>query len=129
MRLNCAYILALFSFGQIAHAQENAAPQSSTILADRYQIIQSELAAKWTFRLDRICGSVSQLVSTKDESLGWQAMPIDKLPPCQPNGRPSYQLFTSGLAVRHTFLMNTSTGKTWTLVDRSGEATWSEFER
>jgi len=57
-------------------------PHSSSTLAPnaRYEIVQSHLAAKWTFRLDRVCGFVSQLVKTRDGGAAWEAMPIQKLP-------------------------------------------------
>jgi hypothetical protein len=79
----------------------------------RYEIIQSTLAARWTFRLDKVCGNVGQMVKTKADGITWEPMVIVSLPNCQPDGKNRYQLFTSGLAARHTFLLNTATGKTW----------------
>ena len=40
-------------------------------------------------------------------------MKIHSLPKCISDGKIRYQLFTSGLAARHTFLINTETGKSW----------------
>ena len=123
-----AIIVCLMPFPALA-VQESASPQSTAISnGDRYQIVQSELAAKWTFRLDRVCGSVGQLVTTADSGIAWQRMDIEALPACVLDGKPHYQLFTSGLAARHTFLMNTATGKTWVLLsDKEGGALWSTF--
>jgi hypothetical protein len=83
----------------------------------RYEIVQSELAAKWTFRLDRFTGHVSQLVQSEDHETSWVQMQVFGL--AQPNSIPArdhYQIFTSGLAAKHTFLIDTNSGKTWLLV-------------
>ena len=100
-----------------ALAADNQSPVSTTgNSSDRYEIIQSELAAKNTFRVDRFCGSVSELV-VDDQGLNhWQNMPIDAKPACMADCRPHYQLFTSGLAIKFSFLMNTASGMTWLLV-------------
>jgi hypothetical protein len=79
----------------------------------RYEIVQSTLAARWTFRVDRVCGTIGQLVSTANDGVTWEQMLVLGLPKCTPDGKVRYQLFTSGLAARHTFLMNTESGRTW----------------
>jgi hypothetical protein len=117
-------------------AQEMPIPphSSSTLAANaRYEIVQSHLAAKWTFRLDRVCGFVSQLVKTRDGGAAWEAMPIESLPNCVDDSARHYQLFSSSLAARHTFLMNTDTGASWVVVtqinrDKSESAKWQRFE-
>jgi hypothetical protein len=127
-------ILAVLSIP--ARGQEMPIPphSSSTISPSaRYQIVQSHLAAKWTFRLDRTCGFVSQLAQTRAGGTAWEAMPIEKLPNCVDDGARHYQLFSSSLAARHTFLMNTDTGASWVLVthinrDKSESAVWQRFE-
>ena len=116
-------------------AQEMPVPphSSSTISPSaRYEIVQSHLAAKWTFRLDRVCGFVSQLVGTRDGGTAWEAMPIEKHPNCVGDSASHYQLFSSSLAARHTFLMNTDTGTSWVLTtrvnrDKSESALWQLF--
>jgi hypothetical protein len=55
------------------------------------------------------------------------------LPKCNADGKVRYQLFTSGLAARHTLLMNTDTGKTWQIQsskDKDGSefTAWVPFE-
>lgn len=88
---------------------------SSTTLGSqsRYEIVQSTLAARWTFRLDKVCGNIGQLVTSKNDGVTWQSMLVVGLPKCQSDSKIRYQLFTSGLAARHTFLLNTENGKTW----------------
>lgn len=81
----------------------------------RFEIIQSELAAKWTFRLDRFSGQVSQLVKTKDDQTAWEEMAVaSRLSVSQPT-RARFQLFSSGIAARWTFLIDTDTGRAWQL--------------
>jgi hypothetical protein len=82
----------------------------------RYEVVQSTLAARWTFRLDKYTGRVWQLVRTKDDDSTWEEMRVFDRPPVPNPSRARFQLFTSGLAARHTFLFDTDTGKTWLVV-------------
>lgn len=82
----------------------------------RFEVLQSTLAARWTFRLDRFTGRVWQLVKTKDDDNMWEEMKVFERPQVQPASRPRFQLFASGLAARHTFLLDGDTGKTWLVV-------------
>ena len=85
----------------------------------RYEIVQSPLAVRWTFRLDKFTGEVAQIVETSSGGLAWEAMPrsahtaADTRRPNEPN----YQLFISGAAARLTFLVNVNTGATWQLLE------------
>jgi len=100
----------------------NVHQQTTTPANARYEIVQSELAAKLTFRLDRFTGQVRQLVHTKDDSNTWQMTTvIGGLPGITSAPRARFQIFTSGLAARHTFLIDTDTGKTWTLLTLKGK--------
>ena len=82
----------------------------------RFEIIQSELAAKWTFRLDRTTGQVFQLVKTKGDDFTWEEMEVAGRSVGSQPAQPRFQIFTSGLAARFTFLIDTNIGKTWQLV-------------
>jgi hypothetical protein len=102
-----------------ATAQEYPSPphqQTSPNPGARFEILQSPLAAKWTFRLDRYTGHVWQLVRTKDDNNTWEEMLVRELQKVQSPARPRFQLFTSGLAARHTFLLDSDTGRTWLVV-------------
>ena len=96
--------------------QATAAPPES-----RYEIIQSSIAARVTVRLDRFTGQASVLQSRRDSTTGWDDIPrlptteADARVPCRAN----YQIFTSGLALRFTFLINVNTGATWQLTEDS----------
>ncbi|WP_343725756.1 hypothetical protein [Herbaspirillum huttiense] len=81
----------------------------------RYEIVQSPMAARWTFKLDRYTGTVWQLVTTSDNDLTWEGMLIVQSPIVTSPSKPRFQLFTSGIAARHTFLLDTETGRTWQL--------------
>jgi hypothetical protein len=106
--------------------QRTAVPSNA-----RYEIVQSEIAAKWTFRLDRFSGHVSQLVQTKAGESSWEVMPVIALPTLTTSQatRPRFQIFTSGLAAKFTFLIDTDTGKTWQLTTtKSKTPSGEEFE-
>jgi hypothetical protein len=109
--------LFLFAFASLACMAQPRDPvsHSSSSLGGqaRYEMVQSALAARWTFRLDRVCGNISQVVLTQSESMTFETMLVLGLPKCVPDGKIRYQLFTSGLAARHTYLLNTESGKAW----------------
>jgi hypothetical protein len=112
------FTLAFIAFSGGAFAQEPATPshqQTSPLPNSRFEVIQSPLAAKWTFRLDRYSGRIWQLVRTKDGDNMWEEMPVIGRPNLTTGPKPRFQMFTSGLAARHTFLIDADTGKTWLL--------------
>jgi hypothetical protein len=112
------YLVGLALCGHVIVAQQISDFQQMTSSPPnaRFQIVQSELAAKWTFRLDRYTGQVDQLVHTKQGDNAWESMPVQGLPAFLSPAKAHFQLFTSGIAAMHTFLLDTDTGKTWTLV-------------
>ncbi|MBF0631963.1 MAG: hypothetical protein HQL89_13360 [Magnetococcales bacterium] len=114
---------AIACFAWSGHVQANDFPSSShqftsPPLEARFEILQSQLAARWTFRLDRYSGRIWQLVITSDGDSTWEEMPVMGLPKGQATALPHFQIFTSGLAARHTFLIDNDTGKTWVLISR-----------
>jgi hypothetical protein len=95
----------------------------------RFEIVQSTLAAKATFRLDRHTGRVWELAKTKDDDTVWQETRVYDRPQIQASARPRFQVFTSGLALRHTFMIDGDTGKTWLLVTgKEKDKDGTEFE-
>ncbi len=91
--------------------------------------MQSTLAARLTFRLDRFTGRVWEFVKTKDDDNAWQETLVIERPQVAAPKRARFQIFTSGLAVRHTFLLDTDTGKSWVLViGKTKESDGSETE-
>ena len=117
------WIAVLFSFTASLYSQDFPSPahqQTSSIPGARFEIVQSPLAAKWSFRLDRHSGHIWQLVSTAEGGNDWNEMLVIDLPPLKPPTHPRFQIFTSGLAARHTFLLDTESGKTWVIVSSKG---------
>lgn len=115
----CLLIICTGLFTLRVSAQDCPSPasqQTSSIAGGRYEILQSPLVAKWTFRLDKYAGRVWQLVKTKEDDTAWEEMPLYSPITVSAPNRPRFQLFTSGLAARHTFLIDTESGKTWILV-------------
>lgn len=106
----------------------------------RFEIVQSELTAKWTFRLDRFTGHVCQLVSINSDAkegetvtpagnVTWQDMPVIGIGLLEKPTRAHFQVFTSGIAAIHTYLIDTDTGKTWVLVkDQKKRDDGTEYE-
>src|SRR5437879_2231323 len=95
--------MAFWAPTQAQDSPNNIHQQTSAPANARYEIVQSELAAKLTFRLDRFTGHISQLVHTKNDNDSWEATPVVGLPTVSSPSRPRFHIFTSGLAGRHTF--------------------------
>jgi len=114
MRKMIFVVFLMLSKSLFAQSKDANIHASTTVgTQSRYEIIQSTLAARWTFRLDKVCGNIGQLVATKNDGVTWESMIIMGLPKCLSDGKIRYQLFTSGLSARHTYLLNTESGKTW----------------
>ncbi len=128
-------VLLILVSASSAYAQsaDPSPSQTSAPATSRFEIIQSPLAAKWTFLLDKYTGRVQQLVKTKDDGTAWESMLVIGLPKAALDPKVRYQIFTSGLAARHTFLLNVDTGQSWVLTtfkdEKSGDVTgWSPFD-
>ena len=107
----------------MARAQPPAPHVMTTPAADaRYEILQSSLSDRWTFRLDRYCGRISRLVETPEKNHTWEEMDVKALPNCNISPRPHFQIFLSSLAARFTFLIDTESGETWKLLTSTDEA-------
>jgi hypothetical protein len=115
-----------------ARAQELGASASSPAIASqktdvpadaRFEIIQTNSNIRATLRLDKYTGTVYELVKNKDlvkakdEEYVWSVTrrlqhPLDKT---DSNATVNYQITTSAVGVRYTFLININTGATWKL--------------
>jgi hypothetical protein len=115
-RFGFAVALLALSCSALTLAQDNpnnVHQQTSTPPNARFEIVQSELVVRLTFRLDRFTGHVSQLVHTKEDAVAWQDTRVIQLPIVSSPSHARFQIFTSGIAGRHTFLIDTETGRTW----------------
>jgi hypothetical protein len=92
--------------------------QKTSLLGGRWEFFMSEIAARGTYKIDKYTGRVYVMVLDKeDESLTWQFVDKEKNnKDIQKQGLINYQLFSSGIAMRHTYLLNTNTGLVWQLV-------------
>ena len=111
-----ATLVGGLSTAALAQQPSNPHHQTTAPPGARFEILQSQLAARLTFRLDRFTGHVAQLVRTKEDDHAWEGMQVVGLPSIPNPARARFQLFTSGLAVRHRFLIDTDTGKSWVVV-------------
>jgi hypothetical protein len=112
--LLCLILLPLRAFGQ-DDPHPAATRETEASSTSRFRIIQSDLAVRITFRLDRYTGAVSQIVKDNSGSTAWQAMDILPRPSVKLPDHPRFQIFTSGMAVKFTFLLDNDTGTTWQL--------------
>lgn len=110
-------VAAALLFVRLCLAEQAAPPHQSTTLPQgaRFEIVQSSIAARWTFRLDRYSGRIWQLVKTQDDENAWEETAVAAFIPIVNGSRARFQVFSSGLAARHTFLIDSDTGRTWVL--------------
>ena len=122
-------MLQNLSFAQISTEQQikSAIPSNA-----RYEIVQSSLMRKATFKLDKYKGFVYQMVSTKSGGITWEMMVrLDHPSDTILDGKTvNYQLFLSGMVMKDTFLINIRTGATWIILEdsESGVLFWSPVE-
>ncbi len=124
--VGCATIFSLVCLAASsvrAQSEPAVVHVSTTVPSDaRFEIVQSSIAVKGTWKVDRFAGDVYQMVrfTNREGVSGWSSIrrgshPLDKVRP----GTVNYQLFSSGIAMRSTYLMNVNTGATWMLVEGS----------
>ncbi len=98
----------------VGHAQLTSVPVNSN-----YAIIQSEIKASMTFRLNKHTGEVLIML---DSGRGpyWEKIRREKHPQdVRARGGVNYQIFTSGLNAEMIFLLNVNSGATWQLSENS----------
>jgi hypothetical protein len=108
----------------VAQELPNNVHARTTAAADaRFQVVQSQIAVRWTFLVDTWDGTVWQLASEEEkiadgktnQNAIWQRVGA----PSDANrkaGTLNYQFFLSGVAARWMLLTNVHTGDTWQLV-------------
>ena len=117
------FIFLLFSFTSMVCGQTSNLSSKTDLPSNAiFEIIQSSLAARWTFKIDRFTGRIWQYVRTKDDDNVWEEMLV--LPKPTSSTRPKFQIFLSGIAAKFTFLIDNDNGKTWVLTtskDKNGD--------
>ncbi len=88
--------------------------RTSVLPSPQFEIFQSTLAVRVTFKLDTYTGRVWEIVRHPEtDTFVWQFIPHSGVTKAVATNKVSYQLFTSGIAVRHTYLLNINSGVTW----------------
>lgn len=124
-------IIVLFAYK--GWAQETYSNQfSSAPQTARYEIVQSERGAKYTFKIDKYTGQVFQIAGKSNQDLTWEpVLFLDTLTQDEttPN-KVNFQIFISGLGARHIYMLQVDTGKTWQLAEdsQSGILFWVTIE-
>lgn len=82
----------------------------------RFEIIQSNMLAMQTFKIDKISGFICNLAMREDSTYTWDPVEVEqsKYNVKKPNVI-NYQLYISGIAARYCFLLNINNGLTWQL--------------
>jgi hypothetical protein len=99
-------------------SQKTSAPPEA-----RFEVIQTNSNIRTALKLDKYTGTVYELVRNKDlvrakdEEFAWGVTkrlphPLDKT---DSTTLVNYQIITSSVGVRYTFLVNINTGATWKL--------------
>jgi hypothetical protein len=89
----------------------------------RFAILQSQITGKGTYLLDGYLGKVWEAASSSQSGpMIWQDLEVkhQDLDTRQEDNRVNYVLFSSGIAVKFTFLVNTRTGASWQLQESGG---------
>ena len=82
----------------------------------RYELVQSEIARKYFFKLDKYTGDVYQLVLKSNGDKTWQKMQVIGLGlDTIKEDTINFQIFMGGMAVSDCFMINIHTGKTYLL--------------
>lgn len=116
----------LLSFAAAAGGEIAIHDRTAPVPDARYEIVQSTLAVKNTFRLDRFTGRVALLVQTENGWFRWREMEVENLADIDKPLSPRFEIFTSGIAAKSTFLIDSVTGRTWIVVG-SETTKWQEF--
>ena len=84
----------------------------------RFELLQSALVARLTLLVDKYSGDVFELVKTKNDEFSWEKIFRIKSETDAVDGtHVNFQVFTSGLAAKYTYLLNIHTGQTWVLTN------------
>ena len=123
--------LLIFASSPLLAEGGNATNLSSAVPdSSRFEVVQSPLLAKLTFRLDRFTGDTWQFVTTNDNSYAWER--ISRIPVPNDTKVPkkvNYQIFLSGIRAQITVLINTNTGASWYIAEDPKEgAFWSPMD-
>ena len=98
----------------VGHAQMTSVPNNTP-----YSIIQSEISANMTFRLNKYTGEVLRMLDGNKGPYWLQVRREKHSKDIQKKGTVNYQIFTSGLNTQMIYLLNVNTGITWYISENS----------
>ena len=100
-------------------ADDKRAVKTSTE-GGRYEIVQSEIVRRLTFKLDKFTGRTYQMVKTSYDDMTWEEVRWRGQPEdTDKEEQISFQLFLGGIMARDCILINIHTGETWMLYQES----------
>lgn len=104
----------------ITFGQSGSIYVRTSITGGRWEIIQSPILRSNTFKVDKLYGTVYQMVQTKNKSIIWEKVTVENIHhdnlSNDVNQQINYQLFMGGMMAADAFLININTGHTWQLV-------------
>jgi hypothetical protein len=112
-------------------AQAAEAKQTSLSSQQRFEVIQSNLVRRLTFKLDKFTGDVFLMVKDSNDRTVWEKMVRQRHPQDRVSNRyrVNYQISLSELVAADTFLTNISTGATWQCVQaQDGDLVWEAMK-
>ena len=100
----------------------------------RFEIIQSSIAAKATYMIDKYFGFTFCAVENPlDSTMNWEIIESEPHPDDKTEnlGKVNYQLFISSISLKFTYLININTGATWELCRNTdtGKLFWRPFAK
>jgi hypothetical protein len=99
------------------YSQQNGSNQTTSLNGGRWEFFMSDVAIRYTFKIDKFTGDVYQYVKREDETYTWQIVEKNtNVNDIMKENVINYQLFSNGQGIRYTFLLNTNSGLTWKLV-------------
>lgn len=119
--------LLMFTFllmGIYAFGQNNRNAVKTSVTGGRFEIVQSEMARKYSFKLDKKTGKIYMMVKDYKDDISWEEMRIIGLLPNKYTSDINYQLFLGGLVVADIFLIDIHSGQTWQLVQDSKDESY-----
>ncbi len=123
---NIIYILFILATMNMVGQSSTNHQFSSVPDTSRFEIVQSEQGARYTFKLDKYTGRTYQAVGAENGDLVWQeiewnySFTEDENPDIV-----NFQLMLSGLGARYTFMINVNNGLCWQLFnDPSTSQLW-----
>lgn len=122
--INFCLLLAFLIYPFCLNAQKERAV-TTYAPNGRFEILQSELARKYTIKIDKYTGDTWQMVLNYSGDITWEKIYREEAyGDIKKEDRINYQLFFSGFTSQDIFLINVNTGTTWQLVKDSKKGAW-----